>query len=334
MKIIYTLNGYFNYGNRLQAFALVKILEKIGYDTKVYWPKNFKMKIKEFIKYNTPLRFKHIKEFKLRKFTKKYIPTISNDDNADFSIIGSDQVWNPDYFKDAKYLIDGNLSGDNMSYAASVGVDNLTDVQKEKFREVLKNYKAISVREKSAKELLQPLSNKKLEVVLDPTLLLDKSEYEKIEKKPKNINNNEKYILCYILGDYEYRRAIEDFATKQNYRVIMFSDKKGSNYGVEEFLYLVHHAELVCTDSFHASVFSFIFERPFVVFRRSGAANCIYTRLQSLIDMFRLKDREFNGVEITRQNLEIDYSEGRKVLGKEQKRSLEFLKNTLGDEDD
>ena len=286
------------------------------------------------MKYNTLLRLKHVKELKLKKFTKRYIPTVSTNTNSDFSIVGSDQVWNPEYFENSQYLIDGNLNGKNISYAASMGVESLTDAQKKKFSRALKKYKAISVREKSAKELLQPLTNKKIEVVLDPTLLLDESEYEKIEKKPKSIGFDEKYILCYILGDCDYQKIIEDFAAGYNYRVIMFSDKKGSNYGIEEFLYLVHHAELVCTDSFHASVFSFIFDKPFIVFRRSGTANYMYSRLQNLIDTFELKDREFNGSGITEQNLMFNYSKSKIILGKERKKSLEFLKNALGDGDD
>jgi hypothetical protein len=201
--------------------------------------------------------------------------------------------------------------------------------QKQKFKEALKKYNAISVREQSAKDLLQPLTDKKIEVVLDPTLLLDKTEYSKLERKPRNIKPGENYVLCYILGNRDHQEAIKKFAKGKNYKTIYFSDKRDSCYGVEEFLYLIHHAQLICTDSFHACVFSFIFERPFIAFRRTGKENYMYTRLQNLIDTFKLKNREFNGKEITKENLEVDYAGAKKILKKEQKKSLNFLKRAL-----
>lgn len=325
---VFTLNGYFNYGNRLQAFAMAKVLKKFSNEIGFYWPRNLKEMIKETLKYYTPLRFKYRKELKLKKFTKKHTPlTFTYNDIV--SIIGSDQVWNPDYFKNAIYLLNGNPSGMNVSYAASMGIETLTNEQKELFRKALKNYKAISVREKTAKELLQPLTDKKIEVVLDPTLLLDEAEYKKIEKKPRDIKLGEKYVLCYILGSPEHQKIIEDFADKNGYPVIMFSDKKNSSYGVEEFLYLVRHAELICTDSFHASVFSFIFDRPLLIFKRSGVANYMYSRLQNLVDTFKLTSCQFDGARILEENLSVDYTDGKKILKKEREKSLKFLKDAL-----
>lgn len=325
---IFTLNGYANYGNRLQLFALSSILRKSGVDTNVYWPKTPLDIIKDFIKYQTPIQVRSIKEKKLQIFTKKYIPKRTTNEVDTAAIVGSDQVWNPSYLEDFPYLLNTGCSK-SIAYAASIGLSSLSQEQEEMFKNALKNYSAISVREQSAKELLQPLTYKKIEVVLDPTLLLDKSEYEALEKKPKNMTEGEKYILCYILGNRDHEAAIEKFAKEKGYKTIYFSDKRDSRYGIEEFLYLIHHAQLICTDSFHACVFSFIFERPFVAFRRTGKENYMYTRLQNLIDTFKLKNREFNGKEITKENLEVDYTEAKKILKKEQKKSLDFLKGAL-----
>lgn len=325
---IFTLNGYANYGNRLQLFALSSILRKSGIETSVCWPKTPIDKIKDFVKYQTPIQIRSVKEKKLQIFTKKYIPKRTTNKVDTVAIVGSDQVWNPSYLEDFPYLLNTGCSK-TISYAASIGLSTLSHEQEEMFKNALKNYSAISVREQSAKELLQPLTDKKIEVVLDPTLLLDKSEYESLEEKPKALDEDEKYILCYILGNRDHEASIEKFAKEKGYKTIYFSDKRDSNYGVEEFLYLIHHAELICTDSFHACVFSFIFERPFVAFRRTGEANYMYTRLQNLIDTFKLKNREFNGKEITKENLEVDYAEAKKILKKEQKKSLDFLKEAL-----
>lgn len=327
---VFTLEGYFNYGNRLQLFALSKVLKTLsGSSVTSYWPKTFKSRINELLKYKLHLFGGCKKEIKLRNFTKKFICKNTKNQKCSYSIIGSDQVWNPDYLKSRSYLLNVPNNSVKVSYAASIGKEQLAENELINFKKALKHYKAISVREKSAKDLLQPLTDKKVEVVLDPTLLVDKSEYEKLEKRPKNIRENEKYILCYILGGREQMDAINKCAKENNYKIILFSDKKDSDYGVEEFLYLIHHAELICTDSFHACVFSFIFERPFVAFKRTGAANYMYTRLQNLMDMFELKNREFNGKEITEKNLNADYNNAKKILKKEQEKSLSFLKKAL-----
>ena len=329
MKIsIVTLNGYKNYGNRLQLFALSKVLKRMNNEIDVFWPRSLKEKLKIFIKCYTPLLPHTLKEKKLKAFTKKYISCSITKRQNNASIVGSDQVWNPRYIEERPYLLMPGSRG-LISYAASMGVSTLDSQQEEMFRKMLKGFKAISVREQSAKDILQPLTDKEIEVVLDPTLLLDKAEYEKLEKKPESLKKDDKYILCYILGNHEQQAAIEKFANERNLKVILFSDKRDSDYGVEEFLYLIHHSELVCTDSFHACVFSFIFERPFVAFKRTGVSNYMYTRLQNLINTFRLSNREYNGHEITEGNLLADYTEAKKILRKEQSKSLMFLKSAL-----
>jgi hypothetical protein len=327
---IYTLNGYTNYGNRLQLFALSKTLRSMGKDVVIYWPKSIKQRIKYFIKLWTPLALLFPKERKLRCFSKKYTSKCSSKISK-VAIIGSDQVWNPKYLAMRRYLLDAPECTEKISYAASVGAEKLTKEELDMFSRALKSYKAISVREKSAKDLLQPLvQDKKIEVVLDPTLLLDEAEYAKLEKRPKDVRKNERYILCYILGDQKYQETIKKYANENKLRIIAFSDRHDSNYGVEEFLYLIHHAELICTDSFHACVFSFIFDRPFVVFKRSGKENYMYTRLQNLLDTFSLKNREYNGTEITSANILVDYAEAKKILAKERKKSINYLKEALG----
>lgn len=325
---INTLNGYFNYGNRLQLFALSRILSRCDYNIFTYWPRSKKELLKALLKYYTPVALFYRKEMKLKKFTRKYLPK-HKQKSADISIYGSDQIWNPRFVEKRPYLLGDVSAGFKISYAASMGVENINKNQSEMFRDRLSSFNAISVREQSVKQILQPLINKEIEVVLDPTLLLHRKEYEELEQKPKNIDKNEKYALCYILGNHEQQSVIEKYAKERDLKVILFSDKRDSDYGVEEFLYLIHHAELICTDSFHACVFSFIFERPFVAFRRTGEANYMYTRLQNLIDTFKLKNREFDGKEITEENLEVDYIEAKKILKKEQEKSLNFLRRAL-----
>lgn len=331
---ILTLNGYTNYGNRLQLFALSRTLARLSIRTKTYWRKKPIFIAKSYIKRFPIIRKKFLKEQKLRDFSKKYTPReVSKLSRR--TVVGSDQVWNVKHLDKRQYLLNMQpVEKQRFSYAASVSVAELKSDEKQVFKDALRNYSLISVREQSAKDLLQPLTDKKIEVVLDPTLLLMAEEYEQLEKKPKGLAENERYILCYILGNRDHEEKIEKFAKEKGYKTIYFSDKCDSDYGVEEFLYLIHHAQLICTDSFHACVFSFIFERPFVAFKRTGEANYMYTRLQNLIDTFELKNREFNGKEITKENLEVNYTEAKKILKKEQKKSLDFLKRALDIKDE
>lgn len=329
MKTIFTINGYFNYGNRLQLFALAKILRSFGGKVNVYRPFDFGRYLKELLKYSILLRRKYKKEYKLRKFTQKNALMGTSRRKTEYSVVGSDQVWNPKWYSDQYYLFDVPNDSKKISYAASVGAQHLTDAEKEIFRKALSGYDYISVREKAAKIILEPLTDKKIEVVLDPTLLLGADEYVKMEKKPENLDDSERYILCYILGDREMVRSIMKYAEERRFKVILFSDRKESDYGIEEFLYLIHHAELICTDSFHACVFSFIFDRPFVAFRRAGGEDYMYSRLENLIETFHLKNREYDGKGISEKNLVADYAEGKRILEKERKRSIEWLKNAL-----
>lgn len=326
---VFTINGYNNYGNRLQLFALSRVLSRLGCEVEVFWPRSFKSRIKRFLEYDTFLRIKYKKEVKIRRFSRRHLPRITNCRNVDYSVIGSDQVWNPYWLPKMLYLL--NIPNDSVkiSYAASMGMSTLTKEQGALFKKYLKDYSSISVREETAKKLLQPYTEKEIEVVLDPTLLLDKLEYEKIEKRPRDISRDEKYILCYILGGRESWSTISDYAKKNDCRIIAFSDKEQSDYGIEEFLYLIHHAELICTDSFHACVFSFIFERPFVVFRRSGNADNMYSRLENFLKVFHFTNREFDGDSIKRENVIINFEHSKKILSSEREKSLNYLKTAL-----
>lgn len=326
---IFTLNGYYNYGNRLQLFALTRILSSMNYSSSVYWPKKIGVRIKHFLKYKTMLKRRYPKDMKFVRFTKMYLPKITSCKDVKCCIVGSDQVWNPEYLENHPYLLSVPNNNKIISYAASIGAEVLTTDQKKVFQKELEKYTAISVRESSAKDLLQPLTLKNVEVVLDPTLLLDVEEYEKIETAPMDLRPNEKYILNYVLGRRDYDGVIKKFAEANGYRIINCSDKRDSDYGVEEYLYLVHHARLICTDSFHACVFSFIFERPFLAFRRKGKEDYMYSRLQSFMGSFRLGNHEYNGGDITDGILSVDYTNSKKILAKKQKESLTFLRDAL-----
>lgn len=162
-------------------------------------------------------------------------------------------------------------------------------------------------------------------------MLLTASEWDKVSKKPEMLKTD-KYILNYFLGDLSKERMneIRRVAKENNCEVINILDKDSVFYecGPSEFLYLEKHAFLICTDSFHSSVFAILYNRPFIVFDREQE-NVINmnSRLDTLISKLRLENRKYNGTYITYENMNHDYTESYKLLEIEREKSKEFLNN-------
>ena len=330
---IVTLNDYVNFGNRLQNYALEKYLNKLnGCVAYNIWKKDILYIFKDIIKRLLPLKkFRRISKF--RKFNRN-IKTINNEKQIEYYVTGSDQVWNPQWAATNELLLKNKNSKNKISYSASFGIKQLSEEQKEKFKDALKDYKSISVREDSAKKIIDELNLKKeVYVSVDPTMLLSSEEWQTVAKRPKNYNN-EKFILNYFLGNISEKRKkeIEKIARENDCIIINLMDKNDKYYvsGPSEFLWLEKNAFLVCTDSFHSSVFAFLFNRPFVVFERDEKINKdMSTRIDTLLSKFDIKGRRFNGQEITTENLTHNYEESYKILEKERRKTKEYFLKAL-----
>lgn len=350
---ILTINDNDNYGNRLQNYAVQSFLinnnckvETIINTTRRY--KNtseFKTIIKN-IKYKIKCELNPRKKyfrlfnkniiFSSKKINYKKIPVNLNN-KYDYFITGSDQVWNPNLkrFSEIDFLKFADKKK-RISFSASIGVSELTDVQKKIIKKNIADFKNISVREQSAKEIIEKLTGRNdVEVLIDPTMLLTSEEWDRVSKKPQQLNEfkQEKYILNYFLGKLSESRKqiIEKIAKENNCAVINILDKNDpfNKTGPSEFLYLEKNAFLICTDSFHSCVFSILYNRPFIVFNRDENVVSMNTRIDTLLSKFKLEDRRFNGKNITKENLNHDYTEAYKILEKERKKSEEFLKKAL-----
>ena len=350
---IVTLTGNNNYGNRLQNYALTKVLNSLNCEVKTIWlKKSFLAKVKNFIKKILGL---FIKKYKIDKkdlnrtknianFTNKYLENfyISKKNfskiNKKFDkvVVGSDQVWNPDVCKkNNMYLLPNIDYSKKIAYAASMGVSNFDDTFIKLIKDNLtkEKFKWISVREDLARKVIRENVNRNdIELLIDPTMLLTKNEWESIEEKPKNYNG-EKIILTYFLGNQnsERRDEIIKFANENDCKVINLMDKNDPFYKISpsEFLYLEHHAFLICTDSFHSCVFATLFERPFVVFERNQKnMNNMGSRIDNLLSTFKINNRKFKG-KITNEQLNCDYSNFNVIIKNERAKSLKFLKKSL-----
>lgn len=340
---IVTLNGYYNFGNKLQNYALTKYIERKGYEVDTIWSGeeiSLKSKIRYFIIKYVPYNKKWKRERKFYLFSKKHISKIDYKkkiiNNYNIFIAGSDQVWNYESVKsNVNYLIPFSANQKLISYAASLGNSFIPEEYVSLYKDMLNRFDFISVRELSGKVILENtigLKNKSIEVLIDPTMLINAAEWNQIEKKP-SIFQNKKYILLYFLGYLDEKSAniIFNYARKNELEVIDLLNIKDPFYvsGPEEFIYLVHHASLVCTDSFHSSVFSFIYDIPFIVFKRKGVNDKMYSRLDNLIATFKLDNREYNGYSITLDNINANYSQGKKILKNEIDKAKIFIDNAL-----
>ncbi len=356
MKIgIITINDNRNLGNRLQNFAVQNTLTKIKPDFSVETIKNsnricrketISRRIKNFlrdIKYFS--RTKNFVLFNKNIKITKHCYDASKDNSRlaedyDYFLVGSDQVWNPHYgWLNSIDLLSFAKPGQRIAFSASFGVADIPNEYKEKTANQLSEFRAISVREDRGKEIVEELTGRKdVQVLVDPTMLLSEGEWLKLAKRPKGLTDDGRFVLKYFLGGIsdEKQKAIEKTANKLNCEIIDIFDKKSKYYscGPSEFLWLEAHAQLVCTDSFHSSVFAIINEKPFVVFEREGNHEKMNSRLETLIAKFKLKNREFDGKEITKENLEVDYTDVKKILKKEQEKSLNFLKIALDIKDE
>lgn len=350
---ILTLCGNDNYGNKLQNYAIIEFLKSQSFDAETIWVTNpFKANaIKQYLKYlkqkyndkvTSPNRRKYFLEF--NKLLNIHGNIIFNNDmkhlynKYDYFFVGSDQVWNCTYFdNDTIYFLDKSPKNKNIAFSASFGVSEIPDNYVERYKKGLNNFSYISVREDAGKEIVEKLTGRNdAEVLVDPTMLLTSTKWDEIARKPKELDNikEDKYILNYFLGDLSENRKkeIERIAKENNCHIINLLDKNDPFYnsGPREFLYLEKHAFLICTDSFHSSVFAIQYDRPFIIFdREQKDVSSMNSRIDTLINKFKLENRKYNEKEITKENLNHNYNEAYLILEKEREKCTNFIKNAL-----
>lgn len=365
---IVTINDFKNYGNRLQNFALTKLLENEGIQvvngisvfTKDDWINRTENTIKRFIKRIVPYsRVKDkiyyelkaseglpaLREQRFLAFSNRYT-TIEetiicsshkqayaslNDKGVNYVITGSDQVWNP-YFGANEYeFLTFAPKEKRLSFAASIGVDSIPEGARWYFKKNLKNMKYISVREERAAEIVKELTGRTADVTLDPTLLLDKSDWEHIVKKPELGIENE-YICTYFLG--EVPEAVQVFAKEKGLPVYALNSLDSPElYTLDpsEFLYMIQNASYVLTDSFHAVAFSIKFNKEFFVFdRKQDGGSSMFSRIETITKRFALENRIQSRDRIIEQEPISNWNEIENELVAEKKRSMGKLLEAMG----
>lgn len=357
-----TFHKAVNYGAILQTYALQRSILKLGIDNDVidydcklisneYKLINTKS-IKSFIKSLIVFKIYYYKKNKFKSFIKKYIiltnPVTKDilkseefNNKYNFFITGSDQVWNYEItnLDDVYFLNFVKDESKIKSYAASFGISCIPENLRLKYKNYLKRFSSILVRERTGAKLIENLIDKKVNVVLDPVLLLNEKEWNKIIFKTKFDNIKDKYILVYMGTPY-IKLFAENLSIKYNIPIFNISDlifkreKKIGNteskLGPEEFISAIKNAKFVITGSFHAVVFSIIYNKDFFINNKDKTKESRSSRQKDLLDLLEIKDREIFNHDDDTDFVPIDWNNVNKKLEIERNKSINELKKMLG----
>lgn len=369
MKIgILTFHNSLNYGSILQAYALQHYIEKkllLNAEIIDYTPdskrnvnslfenkKGLKNLIKNIVKVCV-LRIYKKREYSFNDFTEKYLITSKlkyTDENIfdistsyDVVITGSDQIWNAGCidFSWVYFLRDISVNK-KISYAPSIGSYVFTEQERQVVKKCLDTFSAISIREKQGQTFLSNLGlENTISLVPDPTLLLNRNDYEDllIDKH----NNQCNYIFLYIINmdETHINKAIQ-IAKALNLKLVTVLSSPNSfkllkypaitilkNESPIDFLFYIKHADLVLVNSFHGTVFSILFEKKFFTLGDLTKDNRINTLLRKVNLETRAIDIDNSSIDRDTLLKEIDYSDIREKLSAYSENGKNFLKITL-----
>lgn len=362
---ILTFQNAYNYGAILQLYGLYSIIEQQGYNVKVINYKNeyfedyyiCKYSLFKHNKYSN--RFKNIlkvignpsiafnanmRRKKIDVFLNKHVKTTEwiekaslkkLNGNFDLFIVGSDQVWNmglSDY--DSTYFLDFVESGKKkIAYAASIGKEYISGLEYDLMEKNLPLYSAISVRERRACELINQYFGKKVDVVLDPTLLQNKNFWSNIAEE-SGVKIKKKYILIYAVQQPTNLLDVAiKLATEKNYEIVSIfgnnikcKHRTIRNASIEDFLYYIKNAEYTFVTSFHGLVFSILFNKEFYYELAKTVPNN-NSRLIDLCESLGVQGREV--LDRALPESDIDWNIVNEKLEDERKKSIQWLESAL-----
>ena len=348
---ILTFPGSPSSGASLQMAALCAALEKEKYDVEIINYMNLYMLKKEHLSNSVVQRTKSAiatmlsrqgeREFqafekKLPLYPAKRVHNAEElknlSDRYDFLICGSDQVWNPKVTGcDLSYVFDFcNENDKKISYAASFGLNTLPKNCVDAYSRELKRFHRISVREERGQEIVEELTGKKCKLVIDPSMLVTKEEWEKQMIPFKTLPKH--YIAKFIFNyDESVEKWIKQLSENTGIPVLTIGGSVLSKFkeglftgaiGPQKWLYIIHNADYIVTDSFHGAAFSLIFEKQLFV----SLASSTNSRLVTLCNNFGLKKQI---IPASNYDSRIDYVSVRKKMIEMRADSISFLKEAM-----
>ena len=264
----------------------------------------------------------------------------------DAFILGSDQVWNPMLLGGDYYTLTWvDSRRPKVTNASSFGVSEIPASQVKKTKEYLSRFSMISVREKQGAEIVEKLTGKKAEVCCDPTVLTDRKRWDELSGACPFVS--EKYIFCYFIGNNPSQREFaKKLAQKTDCKILAVkhideyikSDDDFGNIdylevGPKEFVNFIRYATYVCTDSFHGTIFSIMYNKTFFTFKRfsDSQKSSMNSRVKNILSIVGLSNRLFENSITPDAALayQVDWSDVNKRLNDFRKSSREYFERAV-----
>lgn len=362
-----------NYGSVLQVYALYETVKNLGYDAEVVWEtgnlsKNYDFRPNKMISTGCKLlmnpqliksTFSSVRSVQQQvisnntvllfdAFVKENIHRVFYSANKmnkrdvgamyDKFICGSDQIWSTTtlYVDPLMYLRFAPREK-RIAYAPSLGRDYIPNYNRRVMKKYINDIPYVSVREYMGQKLIKELTNRDVPVVLDPTLLLQKAQWDSIKKEP---SIQIEYIVCYFLSTptEETQNKLIRFLKKCQKKVVALSSRleyvekeisvEYPDCGPQEFIGFISNAEYVLTDSYHGMLFSLIYHRPFCSIEREYGEYDQSSRQLSVLEMIGLGERYCHSQDPVVEN-SIDYASVQRKIDTEKTQSLDYLCEAL-----
>jgi len=369
---IITIHKIYNYGSVLQAYALQKKCEDLGFGVEIIdyeFPNQFHQHNQyndgfdsqpnepQWIKllFSRALMRQHkgissfVKNYQHLSRQKYNTPESLKSDIPvyDVYISGSDQIWSPRHCKgDPAFMLHfAPNNSTKISYASSIGSDIIPSDLQSLYKELLSRYDCISVRENSGVDIIHSLTGKDVEVVLDPTLLLDKNEWNQIAISKRLVKK--KYILCYFLN-YTFNafpyvdKLARHIQRITGYKIVqvarpshsLFSSKTIYQIGAspEEFISLIRDAEMILTTSFHGTAFAVNYGKPvFTIVKDKKNGD---SRQVSLMQNLGLEDKVLSMYDAFPKKAQFFYDlvDEQRRLNNLRCKSMDYIKKAINNE--
>jgi len=303
------------------------------------------MKVKDKLSHGKYTACQKDKDKSFRTFTKQYIKetdfivselNIPTDlgERYDYFAVGSDQIWNPTLRKGSGFdFIQFAAQNKRIALSPSFGVSTIPEKYTEIYTRWISEMAYLSVREQAGADIIKKLCGRNAEVLVDPTLMLTKEQWLSISH-PAKMKPKTKYLLTYFIGVVSAKRKkwLKDFAAKHQLEIVQMASlddvpRYDANPG--EFIDYINSAQIVCTDSFHAVIFSTLMQSPFVVFDREGRSAPMSSRIDTLLSKLKFEDRKFSTISNSNQIFQIDFTHIPTILEIEQLKVMNYLKTAL-----
>lgn len=345
---VVTLPSQFNYGNRLQNFAVTEVYRALGFEPETlvlgdrpnamralrntYYKVRGAASIERPEDLMTSERIGAFRRFNSRIPSRDIRSLRGVDAEYGLFSVGSDQVWNPSYmaYNEDFYLLEFCEASKRIALSASIGVDGVSLKSGRRIGRAAESFRGLSVREGRAAEIMREFTDIDVDVICDPTLVLPAEEWRSVSDG--RCTPSGPYVFTYLLGGVgvEASDVLDKVTERGRIPVIPLSDRQKPgepDAGPAEFIDLIDHASHVVTDSFHAAVFSSILHTPLTIVHREGGAS-MFSRLEQLSQMLGIEEKVYGSraYDLARAG---EYEEVDEAIDRERERFMDYLEGCL-----